>query len=258
MIISESKKFIYIHIYKTGGSTIADLLSPYVDEKFRGKDATKEGFGWQSSWHLKGQQHAKIADSLPILDSLEIDCSDYFVFTFVRNPYSWLLSVWNNFYRHPSANLPQGNVFQQLKNIYRKRFRASVAGAVHFYRLFPDGSFPSFILFLEQMAREKNKRVKQYWGAYDQYSFLENNRGLQIDFIGKLENFEEDVRQLLQKLDIDHPDKLPHRTYKDSEAERKNYLDYYDDRSLKIVNRLFQRDFTAFDYPQLESVLQEQ
>lgn len=256
MIVSESKKFIYIHIYKTGGSTITDLLSPYVDKKFQGKDATKEGFGWQSSWHLKGQQHAKIADALPTLDSLGIDCSDYFVFTFVRNPYSWLLSVWNNFYRHSSANLPQGNVIQQLKNFYRKRFRSSVAGAVHFHKLFPDGSFPSFVLFLEQIANEKSKSAKQYWGAYDQYSFLENNRDIQIDLVGKFENFEEDVRQLLQELDIDYRDKLPHRTYKNAGANRKNYLDYYDHRSLKIVNRLFQRDFAAFDYPQLDAVQQ--
>lgn len=256
MILSESKKFIYVHIYKTGGSTITDLLSPYVDNKLKGKDAKKEGFGWQSSWHIKGQQHAKIADALPILDSLGIDYSDYFVFTFVRNPYSWLLSVWNNFYRNPSANLPQGNIVQQLKNFYRKRFRASVAGAVHFHKLFPDGSFPSFILFLEQIAQEKEKRTRQYWGAYDQYSFIENNRNIQFDLIGKFENFEEDVRQLLQELNINYPDKLPHRTYKNSGTDKKNYLNYYDDRSLKIVNELFKRDFAAFDYSQLKTVPQ--
>lgn len=257
MIISKSKKFIYIHIYKTGGSTITDLLAPYVDEELKGKDNKKEGFGWQSSWHLQGQQHAKITDVLSTFDTLNIDTSNYFVFTFVRNPYSWILSVWSNFYSSSSANLPQGNVIQQLKNLYRKKFRASVAGAVRFHELFPDGSFKSFILFLEQIAQEKSRKGKQYWGACDQYSFIENKRNIRFNLVGKFENFEEDVRQVLQELDIQPPHKLPHRTYQNVGANRKKYLEYYDEQSLKIVNKLFHRDFEAFNYSQLETITQK-
>lgn len=236
---------------------MTDLLAPYVDNEFRAKTTTKEGFGWQSGWHLKGSQHAKIADALSTSNTLNIDYSDYFIFTFVRNPYSWILSVWDNFYKNLSANLTRGNVIGQLKNLYRKKFRTSVAGAAHFHQLFPDGQFTSFILFLDKMAKEPNLKKKPYWGTYDQYSFIENNRNIQFDFIGKFENFEVDVRKVLQELNIEYPLELPHRTYKNAGVKRKNYLDYYDDRSLKIVNELFQRDFQAFDYPQLKTVVQK-
>ncbi|BAQ64658.1 hypothetical protein [Geminocystis sp. NIES-3709] len=63
MIVSESKKFIYIHIFKTGGSTITELISPYVEEKFRDKIPKKEGWRWQKTWHIN-EQHEKLSTSL--------------------------------------------------------------------------------------------------------------------------------------------------------------------------------------------------
>ncbi len=251
MIISESKKFIYIHIFKTGGSTITDLISPYVDEKFRNKKIKKEGIGWQPTWHINGGQHARFSRSLSTLDSMKINLDEYFFFTFVRNPYSWILSIWNNFYRYPTGNSPK-NITSNTKLIIKKLINRKTQ-AQTFHSLFPDGSFKSFILFLEQISKDGTKEEKRSWGAYDQYSFIENDRDIQFNFIGKFENFEMDVKKALERLNIEASLRLPHRTYSRNQEERKNYLSYYDDQSIEIVNRLFKRDFQAFDYPQLKT-----
>jgi hypothetical protein len=258
MIISESKKFIFIHIYKTGGSTITDILSPYVDEKFRSKAVKKEGMGWQPTWHINKGQHDKFSQCLSSLDSLNLNLDEYFIFTFVRNPYTWILSVWNNFYRYPTGNSPQDivttikNKFKKLKNILKGRPNPK-SHSEQFHSLFPDGSFKSFLLFLDKISKEETKQEKKYWGTYDQYSFIENDRNIVFDFIGKFENLETDLKKLSEKLDLDFPLNLPHRTVSSAQEERKNYLNYYDDESLEIVNRLFKRDFQAFDYPELET-----
>ncbi|BAQ64663.1 hypothetical protein GM3709_1428 [Geminocystis sp. NIES-3709] len=50
------------------------------------------------------------------IDVLGININDYFLFTFVRNPYSWILSVWNNFYRYPRRYYPQ-NIINNSKTV---------------------------------------------------------------------------------------------------------------------------------------------
>ncbi|BAQ64664.1 hypothetical protein [Geminocystis sp. NIES-3709] len=44
------------------------------------------------------------------------------------------------------------------------------------------------------------------------------------------------------------PSILPHQIFNSNKPERENYLSYYDRESLEIVNKLFRRDFQAFDY----------
>ena len=60
MLISDHKHFIFVHIYKTGGSSITRLLGPHVDERYRAQVTRVEGDGWQGTWHYRGQQHAEL------------------------------------------------------------------------------------------------------------------------------------------------------------------------------------------------------
>ncbi len=252
MIVSKSNKFIYIHIFKTGGSTITEIISPYIDEEFRKKTTKKRGIGWQPTWHIN-KQHDKFSESLSILDSLDTKIDEYFLFTFVRNPYTWILSIWNNFYKYPKRNY-QSNMFSQTKNTVKKLTNIVIGKQIfqtqaeRFHELFPKGTFKEFIMFIDLISKEGTKKEKTYDGTYDQYSFIENNRGIEFDFIGKFENFQQDLNIILEKLNIEKPKALPHRNYTDNKTERERYLNYYDSESLAIVNRIFQRDFEIFDY----------
>ncbi|MEO1672544.1 MAG: sulfotransferase family 2 domain-containing protein, partial [Cyanobacteria bacterium J06631_2] len=100
MIIADSKKLLFVHIYKTGGSSITSLLAPYISGEFRCKTPQTSGDRWQRSWHFDRRQHSKFAEALTFLDksNLDVNLDEYIKFVFVRNPYSWILSIWNNFY----------------------------------------------------------------------------------------------------------------------------------------------------------------
>ncbi len=97
MIISHKYKFVFLHIPKTGGSSIAHEMMKmcgYVpninhipaEEFTLFKDLAK----WGNSTDMP--QHSNYGDLKRYLEDLNIDVNDYFVFTFVRNPWDWYVS----------------------------------------------------------------------------------------------------------------------------------------------------------------------
>ena len=248
MIIADKIKIIYIHIEKTGGTSIAALLLPYISEKYRSKNARMpdSGRGWRKTWHIN-RQHAKFSESLTIIDQLNIDPQEYFKFTVVRNPYSWLLSVWDNRY--------QAKLNKKENWKIKLRFKlAELTGinqlpSQHFHQMYPDGSFKSFVLFIDYLlSNYPPSFTKRYLGANEQYSYIENNRNIKFDFIAKLENLDRDLEKINQIVQLKDCLQTPHLNQKRKTASREKYLDYYDDESIKIVNRIFARDFEIFGY----------
>ena len=247
MIVADRRKAIYIHIEKTGGSSITALLAPYISEKYRDKNprVPGSGFGWRQTWHIN-DEHDKFAQSILVLDKFGIDPQKYFKFTIVRNPYSWILSIWRNRYKSPM------NVKNTLTN--RLRFQISEFTGIrrmpsqHFHHMYPDGSFKSFILFIDYLTSNfPPSFTKRYLGANDQYSYIENDRNIKFDFIGKLENFEQDVKQIRRIIHLNYNSGIPHVNKKRA-SNKHNYLKYYNNQSLEIVNRVFARDFDFFKY----------
>jgi hypothetical protein len=250
MIIADSKKLMFVHIYKTGGSSITRFLMPYISEDFRSKYPRTTGACWQDTWHFDAIQHSKLADALPLLDKLNLDLNEYTKFIFVRNPYSWVLSIWNNFYRSP-----RGNLENNLKNSVELKLRKILNRKTNFqcfYAMYPDGSFKSFVLFINEVVQKNLPIIDRVWGAVDQYSFIENDRDISFDFIGRFENLQEDVNKVYNMTNTEATAELPHEIRAENKEERQDYLKYYDEESIAIVNELFQRDFEAFGYQPID------
>ncbi len=246
MIVADSKRLIFIHIYKTGGTSITNLLMSFITEDFRSKQPQTNGASWQSTWHFDRTQHSKFADALPLLEKSGLNLDEYIKFVFVRNPYSWLLSIWNNFYQSPQRNLPdnwQNSLKFKFRGIFNKKLDSQ-----YFYEMYPDGSFNSFILFIDEIISNHKKLIPKVWGATDQYSFIENERNIKFDFIGRFENLQEDINQINNMINDQQPLTMPHEFPSTSNIDRRNYLEYYDEKSIRIINRLFARDFQAFNY----------
>jgi hypothetical protein len=251
MIIADSKKLMFVHIYKTGGSSITRLMMPHISEDFRSKYPRTTGAYWQNTWHFDAIQHSKLADALPLLEKSNLDLNEYTKFIFVRNPYSWILSIWNNFYQSPRGNLEdnlQNSVTFMLRGILNKKLKSQ-----YFYEMYPDGSFKSFVLFIKAVVQKNPPIIKKIWGATDQYSFIENDRNISFDFIGRFENLQEDVNKIYKMANAEKTVEMPHEVMAENKEERQDYLKYYDEESIEIVNELFQRDFQAFGYQPIDA-----
>src|SRR5580658_6306737 len=89
MIVSQSKKFVFIHTPKTGGTSIKAVLSRFVSSE------TTDMFHW----------HCSALDAKRVLQHW----SEYYSFAFVRNPYDIQVSMYNYILRlgvmHPEYNL---------------------------------------------------------------------------------------------------------------------------------------------------------
>jgi len=132
------------------------------------------------------------------------DPKDYFKFTFVRNPWDRMISTYA-FYNKPS----------------------------------PQISFKEYITTL--LNRPVSKDFKRHGCCYD-YIFSENAK-ITIDFIGKIENLQQDFNIVCDKIGIPRQ-QLPHK----NKSKHKHYTEYYDEETKQIVAEKYAKDIEYFGY----------
>jgi len=165
----------------------------------------------------------------------ELNISDLnFIFTFVRNPYSRLVSRYihmKNFFidsRHRHKSLSVG---QAAQTSIKKYFE------YHNIEFTEDNfNFPRFVKFAQ-------KKVDPHWESQidkfeSQVISLDN-----IDFIGKLENLQQDFNTVCDKIKIPQQ-QLPHL----NKTNHKHYTEYYDDETKQIVAEKYAKDIEYFGY----------
>ena len=82
MLISHNKKFIFVHIYKTGGTSIRQNLHRFS------RAVKDNSIPTHSSIIQIKKKHPK-------------EFSSYYKFAFVRNPWDWLVSVYFHILKRP-------------------------------------------------------------------------------------------------------------------------------------------------------------
>ena len=95
MIISHSRRFIFVHIHKAGGTSVEQSLDPYLawndlvlggspfGERIQGPYKTRFGLS----------KHSTVAEIESVCGAQYLE--DYFVFSVVRHPLARLCSVYN-------------------------------------------------------------------------------------------------------------------------------------------------------------------
>ena len=152
----------------------------------------------------KNRQHFLLNE---ILDEYP-KCSNYFKFAFIRNPFSRIVSEYNYILLNS----------KDLKNL----------------------SFKDFILNLENYL---NNTAYEYHNL-SLCDYLLNKEGeLVVDFVGRLENFQEDFNVVCDKIGMPRQ-KLPHT----NRTKHKHYTEYYDDETRDIVAQKFAKDIEYFGY----------
>ena len=90
------------------------------------------------------------------------------------------------------------------------------------------------------------EHIKKYFHFIDQWRFICNDYGkIIVDYVGKYENFENDLRYICEKLEIKYFDISENVTNRDSGS----FLDIYDEEMYDIVYKIYSMDFKIFNYP---------
>ena len=223
-MISHKHKFIFVHIPKCAGTTVELVLHKYA--------SPVEGCSWAvRTKNIRNKE----------MFNLIRNHNDYFKFTFSRNPYSRMVSLYYFLKYHNKFD------FQKFVKLVGQFLDTNPEKV---YRKIPDNS-----TFLKS---KKMWKVASYdfidevhyplgylgngnkgYHLLPQYYFVSNG----IDFIGKIENLQEDFNIICDKIGIPRQ-KLQHK----NKSKHKHYTEYYDDETRQIVAEKYAKDIEYFGY----------
>ena len=215
MLISYKYKFIFVHIAKTGGTSIRSALNRFVlRDPFRWiqmfinriSDLTNHRAG------IKIPRHASIVVAKELLPEDKFE--GFFKFAFVRNP--WDLQV--SSYHHIRRERP--HLIEHIKNF--EDFLKWKLEADRPYHYILDAS----------------KRPQ--W-----YSLIDVDGRCLVDFIGRYENLNRDFEEVCRRIGFKRVPHLPHRR---KSKDRRDYRYYYNDKSIELVAKHYSIDIEKFGY----------
>lgn len=212
MPLSHDLQCIFVHIPKTGGTSIEHTLGLFGDWRIENRDCL---FGLIQSpdllaktWGTRFLQHLSFTEISSLVTGSLLDT--YFSFSWVRNPWDRMVSIYSN-------KDPDMLAFARNSGI------------------FLDGlSFTEFVF---------QTRALTHVHLTDQASFITDIQGrMTVDFIGRFENFACDYQKLCDHLGISLP--LQHKNASRHHA----YQNYYNDQTLAEISRRYERDIDLFGY----------
>jgi len=218
MLISHNHKLLFVHLQKTGGETVSKLLAETVPDLDRLEP--KHKFARQGREEVRGWD-------------------EYFKFAFVRNPWdrlvSWYSMIRNaaimyRVHRTPTNRRQESHIRQVRQNrLWR-------------YVLDNSSTFEEFIYnCTDDIAMGEGVA---YSFTYNQLDYVTDSNGrLLVDFIGRFESFETDLRKVFRILGVE-PELVPW----ENRSSHAHYSLFYTAETKKIVSERFKRDIEYFGY----------
>ncbi len=158
---------------------------------------------------------------------------DYFRFTFVRNPFDRLISG----YEYVQGRIGRGITWNDKPALWKRSNDPRRDGKGH--------QLMDFASFIEDACYDHQFNQNKHWRP--QYELLKPDL-INYDFIGRFENFSDDLTFILQKLKAD-PAVLGRVGIRSNPSKRKKrFADYYDDRLADLVRTRYAHDFKYFGY----------
>lgn len=234
MIISFDHKFIFFGNGKTGTTSVVKALTPYDQNRDRRYSMKAENLFAPKHLPpslLKAMLPARIWE----------EC---FKFTFVRNPYDWLVSQW--FYNFQFRKNPRflDDPGQWLRRRYHPYL--SIMGRSH-RELCGVRKFTVEDIDFIYRYLALNYRSLPYRPGKLQISYvLDADDNMIIDYIGRFESLEQDFRNIVDKIGL-RDVTLP----KVNVSKHRGYEEYYTEESARRVYELWQPDFDVLGYDRL-------
>jgi hypothetical protein len=206
--LSHTHRFIFVHVYRTGGQSVSQALRPYsfvprgpltrvpfVRRYGKGRFAAlrEANYGHLTALELRAALPAEVFDS-------------YYKFAFVRNPWDWHVSIYH--YVRQLSDHPDHELFT---------------------------SFDGFDRYLDWRIRERGPEL--------QSSFVLDDSGAQlVDFIGRHETFGRDFATVCQRIGVECS--LPHK----NRSSHRDFRDYYTPQTRALVAEVYRKDIELFGY----------
>lgn len=232
MFISQSRRFVFIHIVKTAGESVTQLF----DQTSLWNDLPIGGtpFGEAVNRHYQNKhglhKHSTSQEVREILGAS--DWSQYYTFTFTRHPYSRILSLYNY-----AARMVDRHRTPYLKRLPRRARR------VH-----DMWSWPAIRAFNETRSFSEFIRHEQFWNdlaSKNQTEWVLDDEGKQIvDFIGKVESLDSDLRAITERLALP----VCHLDRKNASPVGQNHRNLPTESDYRFLQEAYQKDFKTFDY----------
>ena len=242
MIISHKYKFIFFANPKTGSSSIHKALRPYDESQetlMKLKELNKKTpcKGREAGFtHVKPQYIKKVMS--------QKEWNNYFKFVFVRNPWDWFLSQYNQYFckphysekRYNLSKVLHGFVGQSHPNIDLRKEKYLTK--TDFYILY-------YLNYYVQKYRLDRLQEKRDTNRYFQYQYIVDDRGeKQVDFVGKYENIEHDFEFICHQIGLNKIE-LPCLNYF---SKNLSYRDYYREDTKALVAEKYQKDIELLNY----------
>lgn len=165
MLISHSKKFIFFHLYKTAGTSLASALYPYSSHKVLSSNIVEIPFYLLGIYPrvFSGDFEKHLSPKL-FHERTNGKFQHYWKFCYVRNPYDWQISLYNY-------------ILRDHTNHHHKIVKG----------------FKSFDEYLDW-------RISEHFQL--QKDFLYHEGECLVDYIGKFESIQEDYNFICKRLNL--------------------------------------------------------
>jgi hypothetical protein len=169
VFICDSRRLLFVHIQKTGGTSVTRLL----------QDAIPDGQAYGAQ-----RQH----ETLPRILRRQPELAGYWTFGFVRNPWARMLSWWSRIRDNQEAAAAGSSGAAAW--LQKTQFRQAVA------------AMPDFGTFIAKAPEEWEvfRRSQIKWLT---------SPTRRADFVGRTETLAADVRAIFARFDLPPPDEPP-------------------------------------------------
>jgi hypothetical protein len=218
MPIDVRRGIVFIHIPKTGGTSIEHMLGLMQPQSLYGRSEDGSGRSDKTLQHLTWAELHAHADSRFLSGALK--------FAFVRNPWDRFLSEY----------------------LWRRSwyFRDIQSRSDYFYSAQDLKSLDAFVRVLNLPQPKRVEARRGFDGHLEsQLSFvIDVNAEVAMNFVGRFENFASDVHRVCRLIGMEPPP-IVHlcRTRRD-----RHYRDYYSSYARRAVESFYKDDIRQFGY----------
>ena len=212
MVISHSKKFIFIHNYKVAGTSISYALKKYNDRSLL-ISPISDKFKLLAGIYPKvySDNFHKHVTALELKNSLSADVfNNYYKFGFVRDPWDWQVSLYS--FMLKNGHHHQHDFIKSLKN---------------------------FDEYIDWRVNNEVRLQKRF--------FYDDENNLLVNYVGKFETLIQSAADLSKAVNIHIA--VPHLNK--SRTDQK-YLQHYTPKTIDMVYEAFYDDIKTFGYKKPE------